>query len=333
CLAGLVFLGNILPVNNSLNIWLLILFIYCYFASILPVNVLLQPRDYLSSFLLFFGIGCGYLGLILSPPRIDMPGYHSWASGEGYLWPALFITVACGAVSGFHTLVASGTTSKQIASERHIKRIGYGAMVCEALLALIAIVSVAALFHKKEDFALILKSATPIGLFGRGYGLITSSILGNSGKVVAIVILNAFIITTLDTATRISRYLIEELFKVKNRYFSSFIIVILGASLAFSGKWNKIWPAFGASNQLVAALALLVLSCWLLAKKKSARFTLWPAFFMIITTIASLLFQVVKYFINKDIMLFTVSVLLVILAGVMLYEVIPIILIRRKRHA
>lgn len=328
CLAGLIFLGNVLTINSGINIWILVLFVYCYFASILPVNILLQPRDYLSSFLLFFGMGCGYLGLLLSHPTVDMPCYRQWSSSEGYLWPFLFVTVACGAVSGFHALIASGTSSKQIANERHVKRVGYGGMITEGLVAVLAIISVSILFKNKEALGTILKTTGPINIFGKGYSIITKNVLGNYGSFIAITMLNAFILTTLDTATRISRYLTEELFRIKNRYFSTLLIIVVSALLAFSGKWQKIWPAFGASNQLVAALALFVLSCWLLSKHKTTKFVLLPAFFMLITTVAALLFQAIKYFINKDAILFIISILLISLAGFMVVEVISAL--RRK---
>jgi carbon starvation protein len=302
--------------------------VYCYFASILPVNLLLQPRDYLSSFLLFFGVGIGYIGLLISHPLVTMPYLYKIKTTEGYLWPALFVTIACGAVSGFHSLIASGTTSKQIANEGHAKMIGYGGMLAEGLVAVLAIISTAILFTYKENFGVILKTSTPIGIFGKGYGFITRGILGGFGPFIAITILNSFILTTLDTATRISRYLTEELFKIKNRYFSTLAIIILSASLALSGKWQKIWPAFGASNQLVAALALFVVSCWLLSKKKTIKFTLWPALFMLVTTVAALLFQAVKYFISKEALLFIIAVLLIILSGFMVYEII--LAMRRK---
>jgi carbon starvation protein len=328
CLCGLIFWGNVFFVHANIKIWLLVLFIYCYFASVLPVNILLQPRDYLSSFLLFFGVGVGYLGLLLSHPVITMPSYHKSSASEGYLWPALFVTVACGAVSGFHALISSGTSSKQIANERHIKRVGYGGMVTEGLVAVLAIIAVAVMFGERTNFSAFLKSSGPIGVFGKGYGLITKGILGNYGPFIAVTILNAFILTTLDTATRISRYLTEELFRIKNRHLSTSLIIIMSAALAFSGKWQKIWPVFGASNQLVAALALFVLSCWLLSKKKRARITLWPAIFMLVTTVAALVYQAFKYFSDKDTILFIVTVLLIVLAGFMVYEVLCVF--RRK---
>jgi carbon starvation protein len=264
---------------------------------------------------------------------MTMPHYIGFNATEGYLWPTLFITVACGAVSGFHALIASGTSSKQIANERHAKRIGFGGIVAEALVAVLAIITAATLFSPKDNYALLLKNSSPIGIFGKGYGVITSGILGNHGQLIAFTILNAFILTTLDTATRISRYLTEELFKIKNRYFSTLIIIIISAALALSGKWSKIWPAFGASNQLIAALALFVLSCWLLAKKKTIKFTLVPAFFMLITTVAALLFQIKRYLEQGEVILFIVSSFLIILAGFMVYEVVTQMYIRRQKYA
>lgn len=332
-LVGLILLGNVFTINGSIKIWLLVLFVYCYIASVLPVNILLQPRDYLSSFLLIFGVSAGYIGLLLSHPKIFMPCCHRWYTSEGPLWPMLFVTVACGAVSGFHALIASGTSSKQVANESHAKRIGYGGMLAEGLVAVLAIVVTAVLFKRRDDLGGILKGATPIGIFGKGYGLITRGVLGGYGSFIAITILNAFILTTLDTATRISRYLTEELFKIKNRYVSTLIIIILSAALAFSGKWQKIWPVFGASNQLVAALALFVLSCWLLSKKKPARVVLWSAFFMFITTITALLFQAVRYFMQRDVILFIVAIILIISATFIVLEIVPILLVRKKKDA
>ncbi|MDD5553475.1 MAG: carbon starvation protein A, partial [Candidatus Omnitrophica bacterium] len=326
---GLIFFGNSFTIKSSMAVWLAVLFIYSYFASIMPVNILLQPRDYLSSFLLFFGVGAGYAGLLISRPVINTPYFYQWSSAGGNLWPALFVTVACGAVSGFHSLIASGTSSKQIASEGHVKRVGYGGMVAEGVVAVLAIIAATTLFGQGGAS----RGASPIEIFGKGFGLLTNGILGGYGGFIAITILNAFILTTLDTATRISRYLTEELTGIKNRYLSTLLIVIISAGLAFSGKWNKIWPAFGASNQLVAALALFVLSCWLLSRNKSVKFTFPPAVFMLVTTIAALAAQAVTYFKSGDFLLFGVDVCLISLAGFMVVEVTRAILIRRKKHA
>ena len=325
CLVYLIFLGNIFPISlgkNGLYIWMVVLFIYSYFASVLPVNILLQPRDYLSSFLLFFGMGFALLGVILSNSFIKTPLFIKYNSDQGWLWPMLFVTVACGAISGFHTLIASGTTSKQLPNEHFAKRIGYAGMLTEGLLAVLVVVAVASLDLNKDYLGFYLKQKGPVSIFSQGYSLITYKILKNWGGFFAIIILNAFILTTLDTASRICRYIFEELFKINNRFISTAIVLILSAILAFSGKWNKIWPAFGASNQLVASLSLFVISAWLMKRKKTGIFTLPVGFFMFFTTMTALVFQMINCFSQKDYLLFSICFGLIILGGLMLVEVI-----------
>jgi carbon starvation protein len=323
-LAGLILLGSRISVRvetqnfASLPFWTIVLLGYCFIASVLPVHLLLQPRDYLSSFLLFAGVAFGYLGLLILRPAVSGPAYVGFIAKEGAIWPMMCVTVACGAISGFHSLISSGTSSKQLANERYASRIGYGGMVAEGLVAVMAVLAVCA--GLRGSLPALLKEIGPINAFSKGYGEITKDILSGYGGFIAVTILNAFILTTLDTATRISRYLTEELFGIKNRYLATLIVVILGGALALTGAWQKIWPVFGASNQLVAALALFVISCWLLAHKKTLKFTLVPAIFMFVTTIAALVLQARKYFIAKDYLLLAIAVVLLILAFYLLKE-------------
>jgi carbon starvation protein len=325
CLSGLVFWGDVLPLvikSNGMLIWSLVLIVYCYIASITPVNILLQPRDYLSSFLLFFSIALGYLGILFSRPHIVEPALISWNTSEGSLWPMLFVTVACGAISGFHALIAGGTTSKQLASELHAKKVGFGAMLVEGFVAMLAVMAVVSLrwFDSSASLASLLKDVGPVGVFGQGFGALSKGLVGRFGAYIALMTLNAFILTTLDTATRITRYILEELTPIKNKYISTLIILIAASMLAISGKWNKIWPAFGASNQLVAALTLLVISSWLLSRKKTFIFAIVPALIMLVTTVAALLVGVVHYARSADFLLLIISLLLVILALTLSYE-------------
>lgn len=324
-LTWLILCGNKLPISISHGghtIWIAVLLVYCFIASVMPVHILLQPRDYLSSFLLFAGVAFGYAGLALSNPRITQPAYVKWNSGEGGLWPLLCVTIACGAISGFHSLIASGTTSKQLANERFARRIGYGGMIAEGFVGVIAVLAIAAGL-KGGNLQAVLKEIGPINSFARGYGELTRTILGSYGGFIAVTILNAFILTTLDTATRISRYITEELFGIKNRYVATIIVVGLSGSLALSGAWQKIWPVFGASNQLVAALALLVINCWLLAHKKSVKFTIVPALFMFLTAVSALFIQAQKYIRAKEnYLLFGLTVVLLLLAFYLLIEVV-----------
>ncbi|MFH1622583.1 MAG: carbon starvation protein A [Candidatus Omnitrophota bacterium] len=328
----LVILGQKTNITGlAFNHWVFILLVYCFFASILPVNILLQPRDYLSSFLLFFGMIMGFLGLLISRPNMELPAFITFNSAQGGLWPMLFVVVACGAISGFHCLISSGTSSKQLSNERDIKKIGYGAMLLEGLLAVMVILAIGAGLGKQ----CLMDKSSPIAIFGKGYGEISRSILGDFGGVIALIILNAFILTTLDTATRITRYIAEEMLKIKNRYISTFIVVILGGWLALAKDnlntqlWKKLWPAFGASNQLVAALALVLISCWLLSKNKPTKKTLYPAIFMLITTLAALGYHFLNHLKNADYLLLGITLVLVVLALVMTMEVIKVF--RKKR--
>ncbi|MCM8799286.1 MAG: carbon starvation protein A [Candidatus Omnitrophica bacterium] len=320
----LIVLGNIFSINlgkNSLYIWLGVLFFYAYFASILPVNILLQPRDYLCSFLLFFGMFFGILGVIITHPAIKMPLFIKWNNSEGWLWPSLFVTVACGAISGFHSLISSGTTSKQLPNEKFSFRIGYGAMVMEGLLATLVIVMISSLNLSKDSLDFYLKTKGPIEIFSQGYSLVTKKFLGGFAVLIAMAMLNSFILTTLDTASRICRYITEELFLIKNRFLSTALVLSLSALLAFTGQWVKIWPAFGASNQLVASLSLFVISAWLINRNKTASFTLPIAIFMFFTTIGALVFQFLRHLLQKDYLLLFICGILIILGGLMFLEI------------
>jgi carbon starvation protein len=302
--------------------------VYCFIASVTPVQILLQPRDYLSSFLLYFGIVMGAFGILVMHPKVNVPLFQSWnpSGGEGWLWPMLFVTIACGANSGFHALIASGTTAKQLPNECFAKRIGYGGMVLEGFLAVIAVLAVGSGLTVVGLNSMLSKGGPgPIGAFGTGYGELTKSILFGKGSLVAILILNAFILTTLDTATRIARYISEELFKISNRFFSTFVVVFISGILVITGSWSKIWPVFGASNQLVGALTFLVISSWLLCRGKSLRFTFFPAVFMLVTTIGALLYQVVNFIKNRDFILGGISIVLIILSLFMVFDVICVI--------
>ena len=331
-LAILIFLGDKNPVTlsggNALATWIIILFAYCFIASTIPVNILLQPRDYLSSFMLIGGIILAVLGIFISHPDLKTPAYISTPNSIGYLWPMMFITVACGANSGFHSLIASGTTSKQLASEAHAKKIGVGGMIVEGFLASIVIILIAGGFSLPEFQQHIADKTSPVRMYGIGFGNMTAPIVGQWGVFMALTILNAFILTTLDSATRITRYITEELFGIKNRYLSTGIITILGAWLAL-GKdsadnplWQTIWPAFGASNQLVAALALLVITCWLLGKKRPTLYSLIPAGFMLVTSITALALQTRDYWDHRQYLLIAVSVILIVSALYLANEVL-----------
>ncbi|MGM0441069.1 MAG: carbon starvation CstA family protein [Elusimicrobiota bacterium] len=327
-LTGLIIWGRQQPVylnmfKNPTMAWTVILFIYAFIASILPVNILLQPRDYLSTFLLFIGLFGGYIGLLLTRPEINAPAFIEFSSArQGPFWPMMFVVIACGAISGFHSVVASGTTAKQLSSEKDAKRIGFGGMITESALSILAVLAVTAGLKWSSGSAAggipvypeVMKESGWIVAFSEGFGQITKPLLGGFGVLIAATILNAFIITTLDSATRITRYLTEELFKIKNMFLSTSIIIGSALYLAL-GNYKKIWPIFGASNQLVAALALLVISSYLLSKNKKTVYTIIPAIFMLITSGAGLIWQLNNFINDENYILIVIDVVLLGLAA------------------
>lgn len=341
-LFGLILLGYHVPVNiekiarilgtNTLTLWILVLLIYAYIASILPVNILLQPRDYLATIVLFFCLGFGYIGIAITHHPLRMPAFIGWSGAQGSLWPMMFVIIACGAISGFHSLIATGTTSKQLANERDAKKIGYGGMILEGVLSALALISVSAGLYwvggieEGLNYSRLLEEKGWIGAFGAGYGVLVGPIFGGLGMLVGVTMLKTFVMTTLDSATRITRYITEELFgdgfgisALKNRYLSSAMVIMLAGLLAL-GNWKAIWPIFGASNQLVAALALIVLTVYLTSKGKPSHYTLYPCVIMLITTIAALIYQIGSFFTEERYLLCIIGIILLTLAGFMVWE-------------
>jgi len=344
-LFGLIILGYYFPLSipGGARNWIKILLLYAFIASIIPVNILLQPRDYLSAFILFFVLFFGYLGLILTHPVIHTPAYIAWKGTGGALWPMLGVIIACGAISGFHSLIASGTTAKQLSNEKDARKIGYGAMIAEGVLAVLAVLAVSAgLYWSKASGHLnliypeIIKNEGWIVAFGKGYGELIKPIFGVLGALIGMIMLNAFVVTTLDSATRITRYISEELFgeglRIKlfrNRYLSTLVIVALAGWLAL-GNWQAIWPVFGAANQLVAALVLLIISLYLLIKNKPTRYTLIPGLFMLATTILALVYEANTFFRSGKLLLGVVAIILLILTFFIVGESISVICKKRK---
>jgi len=192
----------------------------------------------------------------------------------------------------------------------------------EGAVAVLALIAVLAGFKEQSALSQMLTKGGPgpIAVFSQGFQTLTNPVFGTFGGIIAITILNSFILSTLDTATRLGRYITQELFGVKNRYFATFIIVVLSGILALSGKWKEIWPIFGASNQLVAALALLVITSWLMLQKKPIFYTLIPAIFVLTTTVGALCYNAVKFYQHKDYLLLAIAITLIISAFLVLIE-------------
>ncbi len=279
-------------------IWSLILLGYCFVASITPVWLLLQPRDYLSSYLLFGCLLVGGAGLVLGglggSISIQYSSFLGWYSADlGFIFPALFITVACGAVSGFHSIVSSGTTAKQLPSESAARPIAYGGMLTEGALALVALATVMVLLERP--------AGSPPATFAAGIGQFFGALGINPiwGTTFGLLAISTFLLTTLDTCTRLARYIVEEFLSLKGsgwRYLTTLISLAPLFYFAFKmypsprdpaaliPAWQLIWPAFGTTNQLLAALALLVVVVWRRSQGKTIWFILVPMLFMLAST-------------------------------------------------
>ena len=300
-----IVIGMNCPIYISRDIWFLIQAVYIVVAAVIPVWILLQPRDYLCSFLLYGIIGAAVIGVIFANPSLSLPGFTSFETKLGYLFPALFITVACGAISGFHSLVASGTTAKQIDNERHILSIGYGGMLIECVMAIIALICVGILYSNGN-----MPDGTPTQIFAKGISTMLSSIglQDYEATTYSLVILavSAFALTSLDTATRLARFMLQEFFLEKdqkpsdlqgykriitNPIVATVLTVFLGMALASVG-YEKVWGLFGAANQLLAVLALLAICAWLGNIGKSNKMLYIPMMFMLAATLTSLLFTI-----------------------------------------
>lgn len=360
-LFGLIVLGYYVPVRlpetisilpfvsvTAEQFWTIILLAYALLASVLPVSLLLQPRDHLAAGVLFFGLVLGFVGLVIARPAVQSPYFVAFDGGDkGWLWPMLFVTVACGAISGFHSLVSSGTTSKQLPRMKDARPIGYGAMILESALALLAVVCVVAGLHWKtgpEGFVYQELVKNPIQAFGTGYGVITKPVFGTLGMLIGITMLKTFIMTTLDSATRITRYVCSELFGdtfgltwFRNKYVATVVVIICTGALAL-GNWRAIWPIFGSSNQLIAAMVLIIATVYLMTRGRRWAFAAIPAVLLLLTTIGALVYQVVG-FLNvpegrqPNYPLAAIAVVLIVLAVFVAYKgIVTVRSVKRARR-
>ncbi len=297
-----IWLGQKFPLVLSFNTWMIILLAYIFVASVTPVWILLQPRDYLNSFLLYAMLIGGIIGVFIFSPKLNIPAFTSFTVEKGggslTLFPFLFVVVACGAISGFHSLVGSGTTSKQIDSEKDLKLIGFGSMLIEGILAVIALITVG---YLATGEAAKLGLNGPVAIFSHGIGTFMTSFklpyeIGKSFTALAI---SAFALTSLDTATRLARFIFQEAFSktgekisqtknlITNRFVSTGITVTLSGILAFVG-WKLIWPIFGSANQLLAAVALLAIAVYLKKHGRKFSMVIIPMTIMFIVTLTAL---------------------------------------------
>ena len=313
--------------------WGYVLLTYSYIASVLPVWVLLQPRDFINSMLLYLGVGLMYLGFFVLAPDFVSPAIALHPEGAPPIFPFVFVVIACGAVSGFHGLVSSGTTSKQIANERDARMIGYGGMIGESLLGLMAVLACTAGFqdpgHWHQHYASWGSAnslGAKIGVFIEGSAKFVSSLgisLEFATALIAVVVVS-FALTTLDSATRLLRYNIAEMgatvgIRNENRFVTSLIAVVVIGFFAFYRVDGKpvglaLWALFGTTNQLLASLTLMIATLYLYERDRNYWVTAVPMLLMTITTVAAMIRNLVRFAVEGQTFLLAVGALLVLLA-------------------
>jgi len=353
--------------TQSTNAWVVLMFLYSGIASLLPVWILLQPRDYINSHQLIVGLGLIYLGIFIAQPVIDAPMMRISADGPS-LFPLLFVTIACGAISGFHGLVSSGTSSKQLDKLTDARMVGYGGMIGEGTLALASTIAAVA------GIALVSQCSLPAmgqvadlnwsvyydtwahasgnkaAAFVLGGGALIESIGISAAlaKTLMAVLVISFAATTLDTATRIQRFILAELGDalgitiLKNRIVATFAAIIPAMLLVFTNVHDPatgvvkqtgwaLWPIFGASNQMLAALTLMVLTLYFWQRKKPILPLLIPMLFIMLITITSLFLKAAQFF-ETNSFLFGLNIFLIILIGWMIIEGLLTVINLKEKH-
>ena len=369
-IVAVVAIGYNFPVIQLDNFsWMMIVGVYIFAASIAPVWVLLQPRDYLSSYLLYGMIALAVVGIIGSgimgaSNDLQIPAFtgafaaagDSKVAASGFLFPALFITIACGAISGFHSLVASGTTSKQLDKEGQALPIAYGGMLLESLVAIISLCAVAFVFTGYMDGTY----ASPTQVFAAGLSQMLGVIPGLEGATdiayaLLVLAVSVFCLTSLDTATRLGRYMFQELFtphgkdiseltgwrkSITNSWVATIITVVLGVGLGLTG-YQLVWPLFGAANQLLAALGLLAVCAWLGNAGKNNKMFYIPMVFMLVVTLTSLVMTLwgkvsaiaAGAFTLANVLQFAIAALLIVFAVILAVKGIKTIFSKDKKPA
>lgn len=351
-----VIAGTYIPITlpplfgSSITSWTLILFVYVYFASTIPVHKLLQPRDYINSHQLLVAMALLFIGLIVAHPVITAPAINpaAWAAGTDIpgLMPLMFITIACGAISGFHSLASTGTTVKQVDKEKDTLFVGYGSMILESMLAILVLMTIAGglglglekdgvVYTGYEAFNQHYQSwssASGLGAKLEAFVVGSANLMSSYGmpaiigKSIIAVFIVSFANTTLDSAARIQRLSLQEIFKSRggkvikpfdNRYFTTFIVVLAALLMTFAKPAAEgaliLWPLFGSLNQLLAALALGIVTVYLYQKGKNILYTFLPMVAVLFVTVWSMILNIVNFIENKEVLLFILSVIIMLL--------------------
>lgn len=332
-------IGMFVPLYATKTTWIYIIMAYLFLASVMPMWLLMQPRDYMTTFMLLGMIAGAVVGVLVAHPAMKLNAFNGFAVADAagntsYLFPTLFVTIACGAVSGFHSLVSSGTSSKTISNEKDMPMVGYGAMVVESLLGIVALVVVGAVAVNGTKPA----DLTPFAIFSSGVAgfLEKMGLPVQLATVFMTMCVSALALTSLDSVARIGRMSFQELFYgdttdtskmpawqkvLTNKYFATVITLFFGYLLTLGG-YNNVWPLFGSANQLLAALVLIAVSVFLKTTGRTGWTLYAPMFIMLVVTFTALIQKTIALVTNMvngqatllvDGLQFIVAILLMIL--------------------
>jgi len=303
-----IYLGTIAPsdqllgkeLSSSRPVWAVIAFVFCYFAAVLPIWRFALPINYVASYIVFLGLFFGMIGILILRPDFTLPATTSFSIAIGPLWPIMFVTIACGAISGWHSIVSSSGTARQLENEMDTRPVAGGVMFVEMLLAVFALIIAATLYASPAEYGAALKVG-PGGVFSAG----VSKFLGalglpaDVGRSYGSVMMIVLAITIMQLVIRFMRVATSELLSdvspvFRNAHVGTLIASALGIILVLTGWWQYLWVLFGGANQLMASLALMLITAWLMSEGKSYAWTLYPMVFMFVTTVAALLYTSVS---------------------------------------
>jgi carbon starvation protein len=302
-LAG-IWVGTVAPSNaiigdtlsNSRLLWAVAAFVFCYFAAVLPIWKFALPINYVAAYIVFLGLFVGLIGILIIHPKFTLPAITSFSIPIGPVWPIMFVTIACGAISGWHSIVSSSGTARQLESELDARPVGAGVMFVEMMLAAFALIIAGTIYASPAEYGAAIKMG-PGGVFASGVAKFLNAVglpldIGRSYGSVMMVVLA---ITIMQLVVRFMRVATSELLSdvhpvFRNAHVGTFIASVLGILLVLTGWWQYLWVLFGGANQLMASLALMLITAWLMSEGKSYAWAFWPMIFMFITTIAALLY-------------------------------------------
>ncbi|MCX5817738.1 MAG: hypothetical protein NTX75_16110 [Proteobacteria bacterium] len=281
---------------NSRVVWTIAAFVFCYFAAVLPIWRFALPINYVASYIVFLGLFFGIIGVFIIHPNFTLPAYTGFSIKIGPIWPIMFVTIACGAISGWHSIVSSSGTARQLENEMDARPVGAGVMFVEMMLALFALIIAGTIYASPAEYgAAIVKGPGAIFAGGVAKFLGALGLPANLGRSYGSVMMIVLAVTIMQLVIRFMRVATSELLSdispiFRNAHVGTFIASILGMVLVLTGWWQYLWVLFGGANQLMASLALMLMTAWLMSEGKPAAWTFWPMIFMFITTIAALLF-------------------------------------------